>query len=249
MGKRLQTTVAATCMKTMLMVFNFIFWVTGIVLLVIGIWIKVSLHQFLELSDEYNDTVPYVFIGTGAAIVLVGFLACGCTVKGQPILLYLFSAFLLVVFFLEVGAAISGYVFRGKLIHGFSSGLNKSINSYGQKRMMDQNIDNMQEMLSCCGVNNYTDWFNTKWASGTEKVPKSCCRNVTSCPTDVVISDVTYPLIYNRGCYHVVMEFMDKRMIAIVGVAAGIACFQLLGMVLSCCLAKHVNKTKYEQVA
>jgi hypothetical protein len=51
----------------------------------------VELYKYMELSTEFSATAPYVLIGTGALIILVGSLACCCTVKGQPVLLYIVS--------------------------------------------------------------------------------------------------------------------------------------------------------------
>lgn len=63
--------------------------VTGIVILAIGIWTKVDLYKYLELSSIYQPEAPYVLIGVGAVIVLVGSLGCCCTVKGHSFLLYM----------------------------------------------------------------------------------------------------------------------------------------------------------------
>ena len=65
--------------------------VTGIVILAIGIWTKVDLYKYLELSSIYQPEAPYVLIGVGAVIVLVGSLGCCCTVKGHSFLLYMVS--------------------------------------------------------------------------------------------------------------------------------------------------------------
>jgi len=64
---------------------------TGIAILAVGIWMVVELYKYMELSTEFSATAPYVLIGTGALIILVGSLACCCTVKGQPVLLYIVS--------------------------------------------------------------------------------------------------------------------------------------------------------------
>lgn len=61
---------------------------SGIAILAIGIWMEVELYKYMELSTEFSGTAPYVLIGTGALIILIGSLACCCTVKGQPVLLY-----------------------------------------------------------------------------------------------------------------------------------------------------------------
>jgi Tetraspanin family. len=64
---------------------------TGIAILAVGIWMVVELYKYMELSTEFSAPAPYVLIGTGALIILVGSLACCCTVKGQPVLLYIVS--------------------------------------------------------------------------------------------------------------------------------------------------------------
>lgn len=54
---------------------------------------EVELHKYMEMSTEFSGTAPYVLIGTGALIIFIGSLACCCTVKGQPVLLYVVSKF------------------------------------------------------------------------------------------------------------------------------------------------------------
>lgn len=244
MGRRLQTVAAVTCMKLMLMVYNIIFWITGIFLLVFGVWMKLSLHQFLELSDDYDSAVPFIFIGTGAAIVLVGFFACCCTVKGQSVLLYMLSFFLGIILILELVAGISGYIYRQKIADGFRTGLNNSLASYGKGGIKDKDLDLMQSQLKCCGVDNYTDW-ERKWHN--KSVPESCCRDHEDCYNSE--GKVVLDKIYTSGCYVKVVDFINHNLGAIGGGAVGLACFQLLGIMLSFCLAKHVNKAKYEPMA
>lgn len=248
MGRRLQTVAAVTCMKTLLMVFNVIFWFTGIGILVAGIWMKVDLYKYMNLTTNDTSAIAYVLIGTGAVIIVIGTLACCCTAKGVPALLHLYSAFLMVVFVVELSAGISGYAYRSKLGAGFQQGLNKSLIQYKSDQDIRQIVDRLQSTLKCCGKDNYKDWFSTPWANGTKSVPESCCKvSLDVCkhrdmglePTD----------IYESGCYSTVVNFVDSNIGAIGGTALGFAFFQLIGVFLSCCLAKHINKAKYEQVA
>lgn len=53
---------------------------------------QVELHKYLELNSEYSSIAPYILVGTGAFILLVSTLACCCTVKGHPSLLYTVNA-------------------------------------------------------------------------------------------------------------------------------------------------------------
>lgn len=50
---------------------------------------QVELHSYLELSDDFSVMAPYVLVGMGVFVLLIGVMACCCTVNGQPALLYL----------------------------------------------------------------------------------------------------------------------------------------------------------------
>jgi tetraspanin-7 len=238
MGKRLQTVAAMACMKTLLMLFNFVFWLTGIAILAVGIWMVVELYKYMELSTEFSASAPYVLIGTGALIILVGSLACCCTVKGQPVLLYIYGAFLMVIFLLEISAGISIYAYRDKLLDGFGKGLNQSLASYLTDQEKARDFDLMQTTLQCCGNQGYDDWYTSPY----ERVPTSCCKQ-EGCNTEETDA------IYVQGCFIKVVDFLKGNIGLVGGSAVGVAFFPLVGVILACCLAKNINKAKYEQMA
>ncbi|XP_041353167.1 tetraspanin-7-like [Gigantopelta aegis] len=250
----LHTGPVVTCMKTLLMVFNFIFWVTGIVILSIGIWTKVDLYKYLELSSIYQPEAPYVLIGVGAVIVVIGSLGCCCTVKGNSFFLYLYCGFLALVFIVELSAGIALLVYKNKLEKGFREGLNSGIDKYGMKDEgeITKAFDELQEKLHCCGIESYTDWFKAPWEGNqTNAVPASCCRvDKKKCqhshlPTKAKAGETD---INVQGCHRLVVDFINGNIGPIGGVALGISFFQVLGAILAGCLAKSINKAKYEQM-
>ncbi|KRT84860.1 Tetraspannin, partial [Oryctes borbonicus] len=219
---------AMACMKTLLMVFNFIFWASGIVILAIGIYMRVSLYQYMALSTEFSGTASYVLIGTGAFIILIGSLACCCTVKGQPVLLYVYGAFLAIIFVLELGTGVSIYAYRDQFPQGIDEGLNKSMANYYYPNSTDAQIwDSMQRTLHCCGNHGYNDWINL---NPSVPIPMSCCKKATC---DVANETE----IYTEGCYDKLVQFMKSNIAIVAGSAIGITFFPLVGVVLSCCLA------------
>lgn len=241
--------------KTILTVFNFIFWITGIAILALGIWTKVELYIYMELSTVYYKEAPYIMIAVGAFIVLVGSFGCCCTVKGQSVLLYMYSVFLILVFIAELSVGAAGFIYRNKINQGFSEGLSQALPKYGTDQEKTKAFDGLQHELKCCGSYNYTDWFSTPWektetkGNKTKVVPKSCCRgNQEKCINFNLKNTNATSDIYTDGCYPVVTGFMRKNMALIGGVALGVSFFQLLGAALACCLAKNINKSKYEQV-
>ncbi|KAG4075393.1 hypothetical protein HA402_015046 [Bradysia odoriphaga] len=238
MGKCLQTVPAMACMKSLLMLFNVTFWATGLAVLCAGIWMQVRLIKFLELSADFSNAVPYVLVGTGALILFVATLACCCTVKGQPSLLYMYGAFLAIILILEIAVTISIYAYKDKLSDGFDRGLNQSMKIYGESSTISTDFDVMQSELQCCGNRGYKDWSSLQRPI---PVPKSCCK-LTECD----VEDESQ--IYNQGCYDIVVKFINENLAMIGTCALGVTLFPILGIVLSCCLAANVSKAKYEQM-
>lgn len=209
----------------------------------------------MQLSSVYYKEAPYILIGVGAVITLVGSFGCCCTFRGNSPLLYLYSTFLVLVFIIELSCGVAGFVYKSKMETGFSEGLDSSIQKYGLELEPTKAWDGLQDKLHCCGKTDYTDWFATPWektqVNKTNIVPQSCCiGDVSKCVNHDLpskLANQTYS-IYTEGCYHTVTNFMQKNMALIGGVALGISFFQLLGAALACCLAKNINKAKYEQV-
>lgn len=56
-------------------------------------------------------------------------------------------------------------------------------------------------------------------------------------------------LIMLQGCFNMVVDFLKGNIGLVGGSAVGVAFFPLVGVILACCLAKNINKAKYEQMA
>jgi len=247
----MQSTPFITFMKTLLMVFNFIFWVTGVAVLALGVWMKLELHMYVELTTTYYWQSAYILMGIGAGIIIIGFLACLCTKKGTSLMLYAFSALLFLLFISELAVGIAGFVYKGKIQDGFKDGLDTAMSTYSSDAMKKEAIDGMQAALNCCGKEGYADWFTIAWdgSAAADKVPKSCCTNqdaLSSCQNTNLNGTATD--IDINGCYSKVTSFMESNFAIIGGVAVGFAFLQLLGCLMACTLAKSINKNKYEAV-
>ncbi|KAG7208856.1 hypothetical protein KM043_015041 [Ampulex compressa] len=241
MSKRMETVATMACMKTLLMLFNFVIWVSGMGILCIGIWMRIQLRDYVDMSVEGCGTALLALACLGAILALAASLACCCTARGHPALLYLYGAFLAVVAILELGAGASVYAYRNTINEGFDQGLNESMAVYGQDRYKTSHIDAMQSTLQCCGNRGYTDWLNVY---PEKEVPLSCCSVAQdACDTNDSAQ------IYTQGCYTRVLDLINGNICLFAGTAFGVALFPLVGVFLACCLASNINKAKYEQVA
>lgn len=200
---------------------------------------EVELYKYMEMSTEFSAHAPFVLIFLGTIIILLASFACCCTIKEHPYLLYSYGTILAILVVLQFGAGMSIFAYRTKLMAGFNQGLNQSMINYrskDQEKVAD--FDAIQATLHCCGNRGYSDWFNLE---PPLPIPPSCCIK-DDCDT------AEPDQIYTEGCYQKVVGFLDGNIGMVAGSAIAIAFFPLIGVVLSCCLARMTNKAKYEQM-
>ncbi|XP_055420980.1 tetraspanin-7 isoform X2 [Bubalus kerabau] len=199
------------------------FLITGVILLAVGVWGKLTLGTYISLIAENSTNAPYVLIGTGTTIVVFGLFGCFATCRGSPWMLKLYAMFLSLVFLAELVAGISGFVFRHEIKDTFLRTYTDAMQNYNGNDERSRAVDHVQLSLSCCGVQNYTNWSTSPYFL-EHGVPSSCCMNDTYCnPQDLHNLTVAATKVNQKGCYDLVTSFMETNMGIIAGVAFGIA--------------------------
>ncbi|KAF3694062.1 Tetraspanin-7 [Channa argus] len=247
-SRRLQTKPVITCLKTFLISYSLIFWFTGVILLAVGVWGKVSLEAYLSLASEDSTNAPYVLIGTGATIVIFGLFGCFATCRGSPWMLKLYAMFLTFVFLAELVAGVSGFIFRHEIKAKLGIAYEKAVMSYNSTQSSSVAVDTIQRTLHCCGVKNYTDWNDTLYFK-EKGIPMSCCKeNVKCSPETLKDLNKAENEVYTVGCFARVTSVMEANLGIIAGISFGIAFFQLIGIFLACCLSRYITNNQYEMV-
>ncbi|KAG7467415.1 hypothetical protein MATL_G00153460 [Megalops atlanticus] len=246
--RRMDTKPVITCLKTLLIVYSIVFWITGLILLAVGVWGKLMLGPYLSLIAENSTNAPYVLIGTGITIIIFGLFGCSATCRGSPWMLKLYAMFLSLVFLAELIAGISGFVFRHEIKGNFLRMYSDAVQHYNSQDERSRAVDHVQRSLKCCGVFNYTSWISSEYypASG---IPASCCITLADCnPLDLRNATIGPTKVHQQGCYKLVTSFIETNMGIIAGVAFGIAFSQLIGMLLACGLSRFITANQYEMV-
>uniref|UniRef100_A0A2I3MAX8 Tetraspanin-7 n=1 Tax=Papio anubis TaxID=9555 RepID=A0A2I3MAX8_PAPAN len=226
-SRRMETKPVITCLKTLLIIYSFVFWITGVILLAVGVWGKLTLGTYISLIAENSTNAPYVLIGTGTTIVVFGLFGCFATCRGSPWMLKLYAMFLSLVFLAELVAGISGFVFRHEIKDTFLRTYTDAMQNYNGNDERSRAVDHVQRSLSCCGVQNYTNWSTSPYFLD-HGIPPSCCMNETDCnPQDLHNLTVAATKVNQKGCYDLVTSFMETNMGIIAGVAFGIAFSQV----------------------
>jgi len=140
------------CVKYLLFVFNFIFWLMGSLVLAVGLWLRFDPETVSLLSgDKAPDTFfigVYILIGAGSLVMLVGFFGCCGAVRESQCLLGSFFACLLIIFGAEVAAGVFGFLNKDKIIEDVQNFYTTTYNENSN----NTSIVSYQNILNCCGT-------------------------------------------------------------------------------------------------
>ncbi|KAJ8402932.1 hypothetical protein AAFF_G00362460 [Aldrovandia affinis] len=239
------------CLKYLLFTFNFLFWLAGGTVMAVGIWTLVEKSDYIILlSSSTYAASAYILIVAGAIVMVTGVLGCCATFKEQRRLLRVYFVLLLCIFLLEVIAGVLAYIYYQKLNAELKENLKyMMVEKYRQlsKERVTQAVDKLQQEFKCCGSNSSSDWVESKWVRSAEAkgraVPDSCCKTPTS-----ICGHRDHPSNIYRvegGCITKLENFILEHLKIISAVGIGIACVQIVGMVVTCCLYQNLKGEPY----
>uniref|UniRef100_A0A1A7X5X1 Tetraspanin n=1 Tax=Iconisemion striatum TaxID=60296 RepID=A0A1A7X5X1_9TELE len=140
------------CVKYLLFVFNFIFWLMGSFVLAVGLWLRFDPETVSLLTDNQAPNTyflgVYILIGAGSLIMLVGFFGCCGAVRESQCLLGSFFACLLIIFGSEVAAGVFGFLNKDKIIEDVQNFYKKAYDENNNSTV----ILSYQKLLNCCGT-------------------------------------------------------------------------------------------------
>uniref|UniRef100_A0AAQ5Z940 Tetraspanin n=1 Tax=Amphiprion ocellaris TaxID=80972 RepID=A0AAQ5Z940_AMPOC len=214
------------CLKYLLFVFNFLFWVGGAAVLGVGVWTLVEKSDYLSLLASSTFAVSaYILILAGSLVVVTGFLGCCAVIREHRSCLSTLSEEL-----------------KQHLNHTMTE-------NYAQpgKESITLAVDRLQQDFKCCGSNNSHDWMQSVYISSQQAdgrvVPDSCCKTITRrCGKRDHPSNI-YKV--EGGCITKLEQFLADHLLVIGAVGIGVACLQICGMVFTCCLYKRIKMDPY----
>ncbi|XP_049807582.1 CD63 antigen-like [Schistocerca nitens] len=233
---------SSACVKYLLFIFNLIFVITGVIILSVGAVIQGVYYKYEHFLDNRFFSAPALLIAVGTIVLIISFFGCCGAVKENHCMILTFSALLGVIFILELAAGIAGYVLEDAAVEVINKRMNDSMVHYRDSPEITIVWDSIQKEFSCCGTNNITDW-GIIYKNGS--LPDSCCASFlhTQYSCNVTMAEEHHI----RSCHVAVQESVIANAVTLGGVGVGIAFIQLLGIILSCCLAKSIRK-HYESV-
>jgi len=235
-------------LKSMMVVFNTFFWISGFFFLFVGVASFFLRHDYITLlPGDLFAILTYSFIGIGGLIVIVGGVGCLATMREIRGCLIFYAFILICVFMAETCAGVVSYMYESAIHEELSRNLNKTLTTkYSVDIGVTVAVDTMQENFQCCGAVSYMDWQHSVWAATKSSmdanlVPVSCCLS----PNTTCASVLDPTLIFTQGCIKPLEEYFRLHLILVGGIGLGLSILQVFGLLFSCCLA---SKTKEEDV-
>uniref|UniRef100_A0AAR5PSX6 Tetraspanin n=1 Tax=Dendroctonus ponderosae TaxID=77166 RepID=A0AAR5PSX6_DENPD len=167
--------VSAKTIKYLMFAFNFVFVITGMIIIGVGAAVKTIYTQYADFLDTQYFSLPNMLIATGALIFLVSFFGCCGAIKENWILLAIFTFLLCIICLFEFASGIAGYVLRSQTAAYLDTRLRADLSTYNESTHAIWDL--IQSNFECCGVDSYADWSQYFGESG--ELPVSCCPSVS----------------------------------------------------------------------
>lgn len=159
---RSDSTCDVSCLRGLLIAFNFFFILAGCGALAVGIWTVWGKMEFSPLLTSATYTlIVYMLIVVGAVILITGIIGCVGATQKSSLSLTIYFILLVILLIIEIIAGITAFVYRDSVHDELSNDLMNNINSkYNQtdSKALTQAVDTMQQQFECCGVTAHTNW-------------------------------------------------------------------------------------------
>lgn len=247
------------CTKSMVIIFNFLFILSGILLTLFGVWTLLYKQEYADLlKSNLYQLSTYILILAGAVIIIAGIIGIlGAWFESKKLII-VFIALLVSIFVIEMASGVLAFTYKVKLTESLKYDLETTIlNEYNQTGFETKSalLDNLQTSLKCCGATDFLDWKSSKYilsqnntshianepnSKKYNQVAESCCKSPSHlCARRTHPSNINY-----KGCVMVLEKQISKHLI-LIGVVSISAClFQSIGFFLAALLIKRINQRK-----
>ncbi|KAK7129794.1 hypothetical protein R3I93_019434 [Phoxinus phoxinus] len=216
------------CIKYLLFIFNFIFWLAGTGVLAVGLWLRFDERTKGLFTAEDSPSVfltgVYILIVAGAVMMVVGFLGCCGAIKESSCMLGIFFVFLLIIFAAEVAAGIWGLSNKEKVVKDIQDFYKQSFDNYKktQQEALRETLRAIHYGLNCCGPTGLA-------TDGVAEI----------CPKKEGIE-----ILLTTDCPSAIEEIFTSRLQVIGGVGIGIGVIMIFGMIFSMLLCCAIRRTR-----
>lgn len=187
-----------SCIKYVVVFYNFLFWLLGVVILGLSAYLWWDSQNYLDLNEvgQYYVTPFIVLLILGGVMTIVGFLGCCGAVRESSCLLGTYFLFC-VTMCVACGASLFWAVHNENIVRDKikrdTQRLIQLNYGIGHTNATEMLVDRIQRDFECCGALGPEDWLNSSYNRGNKssgvdigvvgtdihnpkaRIPHSCC--------------------------------------------------------------------------
>ncbi|XP_075466563.1 tetraspanin-14 [Ascaphus truei] len=261
---RYSTAEVSCCYKYLLFSYNIIFWLSGMVLLGVGLWAwseKGILSDITKVTRLHGFDPVWLVLLVGVIMFTLGFAGCVGALRENICLLKFFCGAIVLIFFMELAVAVLAFLFQDWVRDRAKDFFENNIKAYRDDIDLQNLIDSLQKANQCCGAQGPDDWdlneyFNCSSVNlSREKcgVPFSCCiadpaQSVvnTQCGYDVRKNSLAErgKVTYLKGCISALEAWLPRNIYIVAGAFLLISILQIFGIYLARTLMSDIDSVK-----
>ncbi|CAB3370841.1 Hypothetical predicted protein [Cloeon dipterum] len=226
--------------KYAVFIFNLIFVLGGVTILILGALMETSVLDISNYIDVNIHVSAIVLMVSGGVIILVAFFGCCGAVSNNRCMLNIYASLLLLAFCLQVSGFVLVLVWNPDVSAGLEKEMMQSLSKYPVENTgsnVQKFWDTVQKEWECCGVHSRLDW--AVYNPALPRLPDSC-----KCNPDFEVFCTTEGY-YERGCYPELKDLTFDIQEAMGWTAIGLASFEVVVGILTLIYANsHRNSKK-----
>jgi len=157
-GKKTKFDLGLTISKYILFLLNGVFVISSVLTMSSGVSTIVAFTSYYNLMEGGFQVLSIFWIVVGFIFMIVALFGMFVAFKESTALANLYGIAMMVVFVLQVSAAIVAFTLISKSRYMVSDQLDTMMRDYNYRYQLE--VDWIQSKFECCGVNGPSDWQN-----------------------------------------------------------------------------------------
>lgn len=234
----------SSMLKYMVFLFNLVFFVSGCVIVGFGSYMYAEMNTYFDFVGGGVVNSAMVIIIIGVVIAVISFFGCCGACTEKSCMMYTFAAAMSLILVTEVGCGIAIIVYKNDVANIIVDGMKQGMENYGKSGYdgVSKTWDTMQSDFACCGVTAYSDWSPQPYSQGGKDLPDSCCLvPAKDCGKGALSLPDPEASVQTQGCFTKLKKTVEDNGAVVGGIGVGLGVIQLIGIVVTCGLAKKMN--------
>ncbi|XP_066492346.1 tetraspanin-33-like [Tiliqua scincoides] len=233
----------------------YLFWVASGLMVAVGIYARLSKEA--GAVDSLLADPSMILLAVGILMFSITFVGCLGALRDLTLLLKMFAWMLLIIFILQIVAAVLGFLFSSMVMEKATLLMGQAISHYRDNLDLQNLIDYIQKKFKCCGVHSYKDWSQNIYFDCQDSnpslercaVPFSCClrgketilNTMCGYGTQNLKAWEAESLVHTEGCLAKIVSWGQSNLLLVAGLAFGLLVLEVIVFSLAVMLIYQID--------